>query len=168
MGIGHWTKTVLSGFLSQVTIMKMNRTLAYGLACLHYLGQNNGGQWNQGASIAGFQGLPAPYCNKVLQALVHAGFVESQKGRGYRLRRELDDINVWELMEAVTFNGAPEAEREQIPGKLYKKLREEVNHWLVGLTVQDIIEMMKEADRQKEEKARKGRGGAPMTGAAEE
>lgn len=148
--------------------MRMNRTLAYGLACLQYLGQNNGGAWNQVVDIARFQGLPAPYCNKVLQALVHAGFVESQKGKGCRLRKDLDNISVWALMEAFTFNGAPAPEREEIPGRLYKKLREEVNNWLVGLTVQDIIEMMKEEDRQKEEKARKGKGEAPFSGAAEE
>jgi len=128
--------------------MRMNRTLAYGLACLHYLGQHNGGSWNQVAEISRFQGLPAPYCNKVLQALVHAGFVESQKGKGCRLRRELDKISVWELMEAFTFNGAPAAEREQIPGKLYKKLREEVNHWLVGLTVQDVVDMSAEEEKK--------------------
>ncbi|OGR45370.1 MAG: hypothetical protein A2X35_03765 [Elusimicrobia bacterium GWA2_61_42] len=148
--------------------MKMNRTLAYGLACLHYLGQNNGGSWNQVADISRFQGLPAPYCNKVLQALVHAGFVESQKGKGYRLSKELDDISVWALMEAFTFNGAPEAEREEIPGKLYKRLREEVNHWLVGLTVQDIVEMMKEEERYKDEKARGGAKAQSEGGAAEE
>ena len=117
--------------------MRMNRTLAYGLACLHYLGQNGNGRWNQVADIARFQGLPAPYCNKVLQALVHSGFVESQKGKGYRLRKDLDDISVWALMEAFTFNHAPESEREEIPGKLYKKLREEVNHWLAGHNTDD-------------------------------
>lgn len=142
--------------------MRMNRTLAYGLACLHYLGQNGDGRWNQVAEISRFQGLPAPYCNKVLQALVHAGFVESQKGKGYRLAKDLDDISVWGLMEAFTFNHAPETGREEIPGKLYKKLREEVNHWLVGLTVQDIVEMMKEGERTK-----KG-GDTPGGGAAEE
>ena len=133
--------------------MRMNRTLAYGLACLHYLGVNNGGQWNQVADIARFQGLPAPYCNKVLQALVHAGMVESQKGRGYRLRKDLDGISVWQLMEAFTFNGAPKAEREQVSNRLYETLRAEVNHWLVGLTVQDIIEMMKEDERRGTERA---------------
>jgi len=131
--------------------MKMNRTLAYGLACLHYLGQNNGGAWNQVVDISRFQGLPAPYCNKVLQALVHAGFVESQKGKGYRLNKKLDDISVWELMESFTFNGAPKAEKVQVSNKLYETLRAEVNHWLVGLTVQDIIEMMKEEERHTEE-----------------
>jgi Rrf2 family protein len=127
--------------------MKMNKTLAYGLACLHYLGQNNGGSWNQVADISRFQGLPAPYCNKVLQALVHAGFVESRKGKGYRLRKDLDDISVWELMESVTFNGAPQAGRKELSIKLYETLREEVNHWLVGLTVQDIVEMMAENEK---------------------
>jgi Rrf2 family protein len=127
--------------------MKMNKTLAYGLACLHYLGQNNGGAWNQVADISRFQGLPAAYCNKVLQALVHAGFVESQKGKGYRLRKDLDDISVWELMESFTFNGAPRTEKKELSIKLYETLRGEVNHWLVGLTVQDIIEMMKEKEK---------------------
>jgi Rrf2 family protein len=145
----------------------MNRTLAYGLACLQYLGQNNGGSWNQVADISRLQGLPAPYCNKVLQALVHAGFVESQKGKGYRLRKELDDISVWALMEAFTFNGAPAPEREEIPGKLYKKLREEVNHWLVGLTVQDIVEMMKEEERQKNEKGQRTATEPPDGGGGE-
>lgn len=136
--------------------MRMNRTLAYGLACLHYLGQNGNGRWNQVAEISRFQGLPAPYCNKVLQALVHAGFVESQKGRGYRLHKDLDSISVWQLMEAFTVNGAPKAEKAQVPNKLYETLRAEVNHWLVGLTVQDIVEMMKEEERKKGCKARGG------------
>jgi Rrf2 family protein len=148
--------------------MKMNRTLAYGLACLHYLGQNNGGVWNQMSEICRFQGLPAPYCNKVLQALVHAGFVESQKGKGYRLRKDLDDISVWELMESFTFNGAPKADTKQVSIKLYETLREQVNHWLVGLTVQDIVEMMKEKERQKEERTHKAKGESPLAGAAEE
>jgi len=131
--------------------IKMNRTLAYGLACLHYLGENNGGAWNQVVNISRFQGLPSAYCNKVLQALVHSGFVESQKGKGYRLSKDLDTISVWQLMEAFTFNGAPKAEKMQVSNKLYETLREEVNHWLVGLTVQDIIEMMKEEERRKVE-----------------
>lgn len=127
--------------------VKMNRTLAYGLACLDYLGQNNGGAWNQVADICRYQGLPVAYCNKVLQALVHAGLVESQKGKGYRLNKELDDISVWDLMEAFTLNGAPRAGRGEVSGKLYRKLKERVDHWLVGLTVKDIVEMVKEEER---------------------
>jgi Rrf2 family protein len=133
--------------------MKMNKTLAYGLACLHYLGENNGGRWNQVGDISKMQALPNAYCNKVLQALVHAGFVESQKGKGYRLRKDLDDISVWDLMESFTFNGAPKAEKKELSIKLYETLRAEVNHWLVGLSVRDIVEMMKEEERGKPERA---------------
>lgn len=127
--------------------MKMNKTLAYGLACLHYMGENESRNWLQVSEIAKFQNLPPAYCNKVLQALVHAGLIESQKGRGYRLRKSLDNISVWELMESFTFNGAPQAEKKELSIKLYQTLRDEVNHWLVGLTVQDIIEMMKENEK---------------------
>ncbi|MBU2575417.1 MAG: Rrf2 family transcriptional regulator [Elusimicrobia bacterium] len=129
--------------------MKMNKTLAYGLACLHYLGNNESRDWLRVSEISRFQNLPPAYCNKVLQALVRAGLVDSQKGKGYRLRKKLDDINVWELMEALTFNHAPEAGKKELTIKLYETLREEVNHWLVGLTVKDIVEMMKEEERRK-------------------
>lgn len=134
--------------------MKLNRTLAYGLACLHYLGEHNLGGWTEVKDIAQFYGLPRPYCNKVLQALVHNGFVESQKGKGYRLLKDLDDISVWQLMEAFTFNGAPDSEKKSLSIKLYKTLKEEVNHWLIGLTVKDIIEIMKEDERRKKEEMR--------------
>jgi Rrf2 family protein len=132
--------------------MKMNRTLAYGLACLHYLGEHNAGGWSQVGDISRFQNLPPAYCNKVLQALLQAGFVESQKGKGWRLRKDLDDINVWELMEAFTFNHAPEIGKKELGIKLYETLRDEVNHWLVGLTVRDIVEMRKEEDKHKSER----------------
>jgi len=138
----------MRGFRGTYMPMKMNRTLAYGLACLHYLGEHDG-EWSQVADIARFQELPPAYCNKVLQALVHAGFVESQKGKGWRLRKDLDEINVWELMEAFTFNHAPEIGKKALSIKLYETLRGEVNHWLVGLTVRDIIEMRKEEDKNK-------------------
>lgn len=129
--------------------MRMNRTLAYGLVCLHYLGEHNSGEWTEVKDICRFQGLPPAYCNKVMQALVHVGFVESQKGKGYRLLKDLDEISVWQLMEAFTFNGAPEADKKELSIKLYRTLRDEVNHWLIGLTVKDIIEVMKEDERRK-------------------
>lgn len=130
--------------------MRMNKTLAYGLACLHYLGKQNPRKWNEVVNIARSNYLPAPYANKVLQSLARAGFVESRKGRGYRLTRDLDEISVWDLMEAFTFNHAPDPQKD-IMIKLYETLSKKVNHWLMGLSVQDIIEMMKaEEDRKRE------------------
>lgn len=124
--------------------MKMNRTLAYGLACLHYLGDGaNGSHWVEIKEIAQRQNLPVAYCNKVLQALVHAGLVESRRGKGYKLAKSLERISVWDVMEAFTFNGAPKGNRE-ISIKLYESLREQVNHWLEGLSIYDVVEMVKQ------------------------
>ncbi|MBI4656804.1 MAG: Rrf2 family transcriptional regulator [Elusimicrobia bacterium] len=131
--------------------MKMNRTLAYGLACLHYLGEYGQNRWVQVSEISKFHNLPSAYCNKVLQALIRAGFVESQKGKGFRLRKDLDDISAWELMEAFTFNGAPKIPKKELSIKLYETLKNEVDHWLVGLSVFDIMQMMKEEERRKSE-----------------
>ncbi len=132
--------------------MRMNRTLAYGLACLHYLGKQNPRKWNEVSDIAKRNNLPEAYANKVLQSLARAGFVESQKGKGYRLVRDLNDIDVWSLMEAFTYNHAPEPRRVTMI-KLYETLEKRVNYWLKGLTVRDIIEMMKaEEERKRQEK----------------
>lgn len=136
--------------------MKANKTLAYGLACLYYLGENNDGQWNLVKKISEFQGLSACYCAKVLRALVNAGFVESRKGRGYRLRKDLDDIPAWAFMESFisAYNGAPAIKGNQMSLKLHRVLYEAVNHWLVGLSVQDIIEMT-EIEKPQERKVLK-------------
>ena len=122
--------------------MKMNRTLAYGLVCLHRLeaeGRNR--PWVQLADIARDQGLPRAYCHKVLQALVHSGLVRSVRGKGYRLARPLDKISVWAVMEAFTFNGAPKQDKPELSILLYESLREQVNKWLVGLTLDDVVQL---------------------------
>lgn len=125
--------------------MKTNKALAYGLACLYYLGENSAAQWNRVEKISEFQGLSTDYCIKVLRALIRAGFVESC-GRGYRLRKDLDDISAWDLMESFisNFTGATEIRENRLSLNLHRTLSEAANHWLVGLTVQDIIEMTKE------------------------
>ncbi|MFH1619545.1 MAG: Rrf2 family transcriptional regulator [bacterium] len=146
--------------------MKMNRTLAYGLACLQYLGNGHhtSSEWIEIKEIAQRQNLPAAYCNKVLQALTHAGLVESHRGKGYRLARPLEKISVWDVMEAFTFNGAPKGNSHplrtggllfgcgqgpELSIKLYECLREQVNHWLVGLSLSDIVESVKQEEEKK-------------------
>jgi len=120
----------------------MNKSLAYGLACLYYLSESKAGQWNRVERISEFQGLSTGYCVKVLRALIRAGFVES-RGRGYRLKKDLCDISAWDLMESFIsdFNGAPEIRKNRLSLNLHRTLFEAANHWLVGLTVQDIVEM---------------------------
>lgn len=140
--------------------MKLNKALAYGLACLAYLGEHDNGQWHRAKIIAEFQGLPAGYCVKVLRALISAGFVESGQGCGYRLKKDLDEISAWELMEAFIFkfNCAADTAETLLPFNLHKTLHATVNHWLVGLTVRDIVEMSK-TKKPRNGKARKPRAG---------
>ena len=111
---------------------------------MYYLSESKAGQWNLVEKISEFQGLSTGYCVKVLRALIRAGFVES-RGRGYRLRKGLDDISAWDLMESFIsdFNGAPEIRKNRLSLNLHRTLFEAANHWLVGLTVQDIVEMTK-------------------------
>jgi Rrf2 family protein len=119
--------------------MKLNRTLAYGLACLKHLSLHRGEGWLETRHIAKAQGLPASYCNKVLQSLVHAGLVHSSRGRGFKIAKDLKDISVWRVMEAFTFNGAPEA-GTSVPAALYESLRARVNRMLAGLTLDEIVD----------------------------
>lgn len=135
--------------------MKTNKAPAYGLACLYYLGAQNNGQWNRLEKISEFQDLSTDYCVKILRALVRAGFVESC-GRGYRLKKELGAISAWDLMESFisNFTGTPEIRKNRLSLNLHRTLFVAANHWLAGLTVQDIIEMT-EKEKPRVRKARK-------------
>jgi len=119
--------------------MKINKTLAYGLCCLRYLDKYGHNNWVQISDISKMEKLPMAYCNKVMQTLVHTGWVESKKGKGFRLVKNLDDINVSDLIEAFTYNSAPDIDSKSIAIKLYKNMREHIDRWLVGLTVKDVI-----------------------------
>ncbi|HOW28123.1 MAG TPA: Rrf2 family transcriptional regulator [Elusimicrobiota bacterium] len=123
--------------------MKFNRTLAYGLACLQYLSDHSQGGWHETRQICQTQKLPESYCNKVLQSLVHAGFLKSSRGRGFKLKKPLQKINVWEVMEAFTFNGAPPANKKSPSIALYDSMRKHVNHMLIGLTLDEVVESLR-------------------------
>ncbi|MFH2204599.1 MAG: Rrf2 family transcriptional regulator [Elusimicrobiota bacterium] len=124
--------------------MKMNRTLAYGMAALESLSQmGRGRDWVRVKELARAENLPVAYLNKVLKALEKAGMVESARGRGFRLARPLDRINVWEMMEAFTFNGAPVKPGPDASQMLYTTLRKQVSTWLEGLTLEDIVQSVK-------------------------
>ena len=130
--------------------MKLNRTLAYGLVCLYRLGQEGQNRpWVQTGDIALKENLPKAYCNKVMQALVRAGLARSVRGKGFRLARPLEKISVWDVMEAFTFNSAPKLKKPELSFILYESLRDQVNRWLVGLTLEDVVQMAREQEKIK-------------------
>ncbi len=117
--------------------MKLNRTLAYGYFCLHYLAQMGEGRWVGVAEIARREGLPKPYLNKVLRALREARLVESHRGKGFRLAKPLARISAWEFLEAMTLNGAPKHARSGASFKLFEPLNRQLGRWLSGMTLGD-------------------------------
>ncbi len=127
--------------------MKFNRTVAYGLACLQYLSRHRNEGWLDTRHIAQEQQLPASYCNKVLQSLVHANLVTSSRGRGFKLAKSLESINAWEIMEALTFNGAPKSPGEAMSLKLYDSLRNRVNRMLAGLTLDEVMDSVEATNK---------------------
>lgn len=64
-------------------------------------------RWLKAAEIADTFGLPEPMVAKVLQKLVQAGLVQSQRGPkgGFRLRRPPDAVTLLDVVAAV--EGAP-------------------------------------------------------------
>jgi Rrf2 family protein len=119
--------------------MRINKTLAYALCCLRYMNKYGKKDWVEVSDISKFENLPLAYCNKVMQTLNHAGFVYSKKGKGFKLIKDLDDINIRDMIEAFTYNSAPDINDNNIAVKLYKNMREQIDRWLVGLTVGDVI-----------------------------
>ena len=59
--------------------------------------------------VARRQGIPTDYLDQIMIRLRAAGLVESTRGRsgGYRLARDPDSINMWELFTAVEDNIYP-------------------------------------------------------------
>jgi Rrf2 family protein len=61
------------------------------------------------SDVARRQGIPTDYLDQIMIRLRAAGLVESTRGRsgGYRLARDPEEINLWELFTAVEDNIYP-------------------------------------------------------------
>jgi Rrf2 family protein len=79
--------------------VKLTKTLMYALLCLRYLSKRSG-EYADVAEITSEQDIPPAYCQKVLFTLAKQGWVESCKGKGFRLARPLDALNLDELSQA--------------------------------------------------------------------
>ena len=53
--------------------------------------------------IAAITKVPGPYLSKLMQGLVRAGLVRSQRGLGggFRLERQPSEVTMWDIVEAV-------------------------------------------------------------------
>ena len=83
--------------------MQLGEGVEWGDALLTVLALLPAGQALPASRLAEFHGVPPSYLAKHLQALAHAGIVESTAGRtgGYRLARDAGDITLLEVVQAV-------------------------------------------------------------------
>ncbi len=83
--------------------MKLSDGVEWSVHCLLVLSSLPQGATLSGRALAEFHGVPESYLLKHLKALVTAGLLSSVPGPrgGYRLARELQDINLRDVVEAV-------------------------------------------------------------------
>jgi Rrf2 family protein len=83
--------------------MKMNEGVEWAVHCAVLLAALPEGTSLPAARLAEYHGVPAPYLAKSLQALMHAGIVESTTGRfgGYRLAQPASAITLLHVVQAI-------------------------------------------------------------------
>ena len=83
--------------------MQLGEGVEWATHCCTVLALVPPGHTMPAGRLAEFHGVPPSYLAKHLQALAHAGIVESIAGRtgGYRLARDARDITLLEVVQAV-------------------------------------------------------------------
>jgi Rrf2 family protein len=99
--------------------MRLGRASAYGVFATVYIASHQGNGPVQGRDVADAYGVPPEYLLKILQRLVRARVLRSERGRGggFKLRKPASQTNMLEIVEAI--DGPVDGElmvREEIRG----------------------------------------------------
>jgi len=80
----------------------ISQTVEYALRSVVTIAQHEG-QPCTAQQISVITQVPAPYLSKLMQRLVRAGVVKSQRGLhgGFVLMKEPDELTIWEVVDAV-------------------------------------------------------------------
>jgi len=109
--------------------------------------------------IVARQGIPSKYLDQILVRLRRDGLVESVRGRtgGYRIGRELNLINMWEIFRAVEDGIYPVECVDEHAGCEFRSacvakepwhlIFENVRRSLVNMTLADIAEQFPHDDK---------------------
>lgn len=83
--------------------MRLGRAAAYAVLATTHLAEHQSGRPTQGRDIADACGVPSGHLLKILQQLVRAQILNSERGPagGFVLRRPAEDISVLEIVEAI-------------------------------------------------------------------
>lgn len=98
--------------------------------------------------IALRQDIPAPYLEKLLISMRHAGIVKSTRGcvGGYQLAKAPTQISIGQILEAVdaqvtnlAYNHAPSTQAEDwVTISLWQKLNQKLKEALYSITLADL------------------------------
>lgn len=80
----------------------ISQTVEYALRAIVTIAQHDGLSCTA-QQISKLSQVPAPYLSKLMQGLVRAGLVNSQRGLhgGFTLSKEPSELSIWEIVEAV-------------------------------------------------------------------
>ena len=83
--------------------MRLGRAAAYAVFATAHLAENANGSPIQGRDIAESCGIPPGHLLKILQQLVRAQILSSERGPagGFVLRKPAEDITLLEIVEAI-------------------------------------------------------------------
>lgn len=83
--------------------MKLGRAAAYAVFATAHLAENANGTPIQGRDIAEACGIPSGHLLKILQQLVRAQILSSERGPagGFVLRKPANEITLLEIVEAI-------------------------------------------------------------------
>ncbi len=83
--------------------MRLGRAAAYAVFATAHLAENANGTPIQGRDIAEACGIPSGHLLKILQQLVRAQILTSERGPagGFVLRKSPDEITLLEIVEAI-------------------------------------------------------------------
>lgn len=84
-------------------MLKITKKTEYALLALGHLSRADGDEIVKVREIATTHDVPFPVLAKVMQQLRRVGLVEPVQGAqgGYRLKRDLSDVNLWQFMEQM-------------------------------------------------------------------
>jgi Rrf2 family protein len=83
--------------------MRLGKASAYAVYATLHIARHGANGPVQARTIAEAQGIPVEYLLKILQQLVRAQVIESERGRngGFRLRKTPSETTLLEIVEAI-------------------------------------------------------------------
>lgn len=133
-------------------MLKLTKKADYGLISLKHIAVFGKERPASTKEMAEAYGIPAPILSKVLQRLVHEGFLFSEQGvnGGYRLARDPSLITALEVIRAIDgpvlltncFSGHGECEISECCNvrEPLRKVHERIQQVLESITIADLSE----------------------------